>query len=211
MVAAHVAKYKAAAKGFTSSKRNLMRVGGYIATVYAAGCLAVRYKILPFTEGELLEAVLTCHRDHVAFVDGELGALPIPAKTLGTVMAPTGAIAPARLPFDRLKKFINLNRQSGFVNASAPAAKLRKSGAPKGYVGTYGGHEEYWLTDADFETIAGGKTGAHDLKVELAAKSLIATERRGSRLSYVVKRPVPGRGRSYVVAIKAYKPSSGLP
>jgi putative DNA primase/helicase len=193
-VAGHVAKYKAAAKGIASSKRNLMRVSGYFATVFAAGCLAIRYKILPFTEAELLKAVLACHRDHVTFVDGELGASPAPLAIKRTTV---------QQPFDRLKKFINVNRKGGFVDASAPAAKSSKSGGPIGYVGAHGGRKEYWFADADFEAIAGGKTDARELKVELAAKGLVATERRGKKLSYVVKRPIPGRGRSYVIAIKA--------
>ena len=48
------------------------RISNRFATLYVAGCLAVRFKIFPFTEAEVLEALLTCHRDHVAFIDEQL-------------------------------------------------------------------------------------------------------------------------------------------
>ena len=54
------------------------------------------------------------------------------------------------------------------------------------------------------------ETDADDLKIELKAKGLIATGRRGkSGISYVVKRSVHGVKRIYVVAIRAYKPKGG--
>jgi putative DNA primase/helicase len=210
VVAACVEKYKEATAGVTSSKRNLMRVRGYFATVYAAGCLAIRYKILRFTETELLDAVLTCHRDHVAFIDQELGVAGTPANAPGSVAAPAGLVVVTEQPFARLKRYINDNSKRDFFDLRKPKAKLPKGAAPKGYVATYGGHEEYWLTDADIEAVAGSKTEARDLKAELAVKGLIATERRGkSGISYVVKRPVPGVGRTYVVAVRAHKPKGG--
>ena len=76
VVAGNVAKYEAAAAGIASPRRDVLRVRGYFATVYAVGCLAIRFKVLPFTEAELLAAVLSCHRDHVAFVDNEVAGGP---------------------------------------------------------------------------------------------------------------------------------------
>jgi len=75
-VAGNVAKYEAAAAGIASPRRDVLRVRGYFATVYAVGCLAIRFAILPFTEAELLAAILSCHRDHVAFVDNEVAGGP---------------------------------------------------------------------------------------------------------------------------------------
>jgi hypothetical protein len=43
-------------------------------TIYAAGCLAIRFKILPYTEADVLRSLLICQRDHVALIDRELGA-----------------------------------------------------------------------------------------------------------------------------------------
>jgi hypothetical protein len=44
------------------------------ATLYAAGCLATQFKILPITETDVRLSLLDCEREHVAFVDRELGA-----------------------------------------------------------------------------------------------------------------------------------------
>jgi hypothetical protein len=205
----HEAYHDAAANIESLGDRDLGRVSNKFATLYASACFAVRFKILPFTEAEVLEALLTCHRDNVAFIDEQLGATP--AKALSAAIAPAAAVAVAQQPFARLKRFIDdKNRKGGFLDLRKLGAKVPKGVAPKGYVSLYGGHKEYWLTGADFETTAGSKTEAHDLKVELAVKGLIATERRGkSGISYVVKRLVPGVGRNYVVAIRADKPKGG--
>jgi hypothetical protein len=76
------AAYVIAAAGITSSWRDLVRVHGRFATIYASGCVAIRFGVLPFKQKELLAAILVCERDHLAFVDQEvrrLGALVIPA------------------------------------------------------------------------------------------------------------------------------------
>ena len=57
----------------------MTRVSDRFATMYAAACLAVRYRILPFTEEEVKAALLTCQRDHVAFVDREYGIAGAPS------------------------------------------------------------------------------------------------------------------------------------
>ena len=54
--------------------RDLTRITDQFATIYVAGCLAIRFKILPFTETEVRLWLLICQHDHVAFVDRELGA-----------------------------------------------------------------------------------------------------------------------------------------
>jgi hypothetical protein len=54
--------------------RDLTRITDQFATTYVAGCLAIRFKILPYTETDVLRSLLICQRDHVAFVDRELGA-----------------------------------------------------------------------------------------------------------------------------------------
>ena len=72
-VAARHEAYHAAAENIESSGgRDVGRISNRFATLYLAGCLAVRFKIFPFTEAEVLEALLTCHRDHVAFIDEQL-------------------------------------------------------------------------------------------------------------------------------------------
>jgi hypothetical protein len=91
------AAYVTAADGITSSWRDLVRVHGRFATIYASGCVAIRFGVLPFTPEELLSAILMCERDHVAFVDQEvrrLRALVLPAP--GTQKAVAAIVAPRR-------------------------------------------------------------------------------------------------------------------
>jgi putative DNA primase/helicase len=66
-------QYLRAVAHMTAPGRRLLRVHGKFATVYAAGCAAIRFKTFPFTEADLLEAILTCERDHIAFIAKELG------------------------------------------------------------------------------------------------------------------------------------------
>ena len=109
VVLGNVAKYEAAAAGITSSRRDVLRVRGYFATVYAAGSLAIRFGVVAFTEAELLAAVLSCHRDHVAFVDSQVAGGPawtVDASRVPEVVAVgsapppalAGAVVPATTP-----------------------------------------------------------------------------------------------------------------
>jgi putative DNA primase/helicase len=190
--------------------RDLTRLSDKFATIYIAGCLAIRFKILPFTEAEALAALITCQRDHVAFIDRELG-VHVP-----NVIASTSTIAPGALvssspasmtPFDRIKKYLNAALCSGgFVDLRSDPPTLPIRGAPHGFIAIHHGREEYWLTDTQFVAIAGGATEARALKRQLAARSLIEVG-GGKRDSYVVKRQVPGGGREWFVVIRG-KPIS---
>ncbi len=180
-------EYIQAAAGITATGRDLTRVHGRNATIYAAGCLATHFGIFPVAAEDLLEAVLTCERDHVAFVAREQGA----------------AAAMQRAPFDRLKDYLTANKGS-FADVRGPEASLPEDHDHErcpGYVGTHRGRREYWLTDKRFEEIAGGKSRANRLKADLLGRGLIATEGRGNALNFVVKRQIPGLGRKYVVAL----------
>jgi hypothetical protein len=114
--------------------RDLTRITDKFATSFIAGCLAIRYQILPFTEAEILAALLTCQRDHVAFIDQELGAVPARVVSAhgapiavaedtalaGVVVPAVGAVVPATTPFDRLRRFINANSRRGFIDLRSP-------------------------------------------------------------------------------------------
>ena len=113
-----------------------------------------------------------------------------------------GAVVPTPTAFARLRKFILENRERGFVDLRVPPVERLKIAKPKGYIGRHGGKSEYWLTGTRFEAIVGGKAEALELKRELAKLGLLKTDRRGSGLSYVVKREADGFARTLVVAIR---------
>ena len=216
MVAGNVTKYEAAADDITSSLgRSVLRVRGYFATVYAAGCLATRFQVLPFTENELLAAVLSCHRDHVAFVDNEVAGGSAwsdgaPAAHRGVAAEPAGqstarAAVPAPTAFDRLRRFINANNKTKrFLDLRAPGlSRLRfqqqsKNASILGYVAD----GEYWIPSDRFEEVASSARDALALKKELFRRGLIETDRRGNGVSYVVKRPLPDGARPFFVVIR---------
>ncbi len=54
-----------------ASGRRLDRVHEKMATLYAAGSLAIEFGILPWTRPRLIRALLSCTRAHVALVARE--------------------------------------------------------------------------------------------------------------------------------------------
>lgn len=215
--------HDAAADIGSMGNRDSGRISNKFSTIYVSGCLAFHLKVLPFTEAEVLEALLTCHRDHMAFIDHELGfSAGTPAPSVQGIATGGLAIAavpdPAELLFDRARRFVNNNRKSRFHDArkSAPdkAGAARRTDEPVlGYIGEHDGREEYLILGPTFKRVAGGAAEDLALKRELFRRGLLVTDRRGDRRSFVVKRYVPGKGRVYVVALrlKAEKRSRAMP
>jgi Domain of unknown function (DUF927) len=213
VVAGHVAKYKAATDGITSPTRKVQRVRGYFATVYAAGCLAIRYKILPFTEAELFDAIMSCHRDHVAFVDAEVAGGPgrgTAAPSAQGAAAERGiadVLAAVEQLFDRLRRFVNDNRKGVFIDVrkrrdGKPCPAAREGALVLGYIGKHDGRTEYWIPGPVFRKVAGGAREERALKEELFTRGLLATDRRGERVSLVVKRTLPDGSRPNFVVLR---------
>jgi len=214
--------YHAAAENIESScGRDVGRISNRFAILYVAGCLAVRFKIFPFIAAEVLAALLTCHRDHVAFIDEQLKTPPgsrlaiIRSPTATTTREPinSAVVVPPATPFDRLRRFININRnrKGGFINLHGLSSlrfrlkllALQTKNAPLlGYVGEHNGQKEYLLPSERFEEIAGSSYDALTLKKELFRGGLIETCRRGNGVSYVVKRLLPDGSRPFFVVIR---------
>jgi hypothetical protein len=150
----------------------------------------------------MLEAVLTCERDHTAFIAKELGGeVASAANPIAAAKSPPHARMKAYIFGPARKKFIDLRRPGarvppGHVHASAP-----------GYLGLHEGNKEIWLRNAQFEHVAGGKSKANRLKAKLHAMGLIVTESRGKGYYFVVKRKIAGVGRRVrVVALRPELP-----
>jgi hypothetical protein len=207
-------EYRQAAAGITSGWRDLVRLHSRFATVYASGCLGHRLGVLPLPRAELLAANLTCARDHVAFVEQEVRRLGVPVSRASTPKAVAvgsarqliaRTVVPAVAPFDRLRRFINHNdRAKSFIDLRAPRlSQLRfkqqsKNAAVLGYVAD----GEYWIPGDRFEEVVGGSREASAVKKELFRRGLLVTDRRGTGLSYVVKRPLPDGARPFFVVIR---------
>ena len=121
-----------------------------------------------------------------------------------------GAVVPATTPFDRLRRFINRNRRRGFIDLRKPGLarirfkllKLRAMRSKDARVLGYVADGEYWIPGDRFEVVAGGSREALALKKELFRRRLIVTDRRGTGVSYVVKRPLPDGTRPFFVVIR---------
>ncbi len=133
--------YKRRASDIVAQGRNLNHVHGKLATVYAAGCFAIRFKLLPFTRAEILEAILTCERDHVAFIAKELGGAFALAANAVAVAAPLTA-------YQALNAYLNGPVAKNFIDLREPGASVppgHADASAPGYLGTYRGNHEVWL------------------------------------------------------------------
>jgi hypothetical protein len=194
------ADYQKAASGIVAKQRDLGRIHGRCATIYAAGCFAARFGVLRFSRQELLEAILTCERDHIAFIDRErgLGVSTNPGSTTAT-SAPL-----IQSPYDHLRKFIKANATTNFIDLRDSTSSAINGRQTMGYIGVHRGQKEYWITNQQFDRIAGGVTKGVALKKQLYRMGLLSTEGRGANRCWVVKRNIPGVGnRVRVVAILA--------
>jgi len=109
-------------------------------------------------------------------------------------------------PYASLKAYLNGPVAKTFINLRTPGASVPPGhvhvSAP-GYLGLHRGNKEIWLPSACFKRIAGSPAESQALKTELHTKGLIASERRGERRSFSIKRHIPGLGRVRVIAVHA--------
>lgn len=208
-------EYRRAAGGITSSWRDLIRLHGQFATIYASGCLAHRFGVLPLPRGELLAADLICARDHVAFVDKEVRRLGVPVSSASA--PPTNAArtangtlaAPDSSPLARLKQYLDANIPHGLIDVRDPATELPKDhdhdNAP-GYIGIHDKKIEVWFSNERFEKIAHGKREGRTLKRALVGMGVLMVWGRGNgKVGPLVKRRIANLGLHWVVAIRPSK------
>jgi len=177
---------KEATAQITTSGRNLTRLHGKFATVYAAGALVAEYGILPYERKDVANAVLKCELDHVRFVEAQL----------------TGHAAHPQSHVERLRDYIRSNLSS-FVDLRNKGVEVRGSDFQSGpcFIGNHKDRLEYLFAAEKFNEILGGRAAADECKRDLSRLGLIATAGAGKgELRYVVKRSF-GDKRSAVVAV----------
>ncbi len=197
----------------SAGDRDVTRVGNRFATLYVSGCLASRYKILPFTEPEILEALLACHRDHVAFIDQELAVASgrPPARAPSAQPTPEskgidGARKPTEGRYSRFRRIFYASKESGFLDFRKLGARVSSKAPAVGYKFERGHGDsrrtEYLIVDSKFEAMAGGPDEATALKRELHERGLIETNGKGKKLRYTIKRSLPDGSRPYFVVMR---------
>ena len=187
--------YLAAAHRIDAPGRRLDRVHEKMATVYAAGCLAIQFGILPWTRQRVCEALLSCTRGHVALVARDQA----------------GAARWQAAPLDSLRQYVRENcsafvdlRRGGIENTAG-----HDHGACPGYVHQHEDHgPEYLFSDRRFEQVVGGAAAARRLKTDLARRGMLATAAGTGSDRFSVRRTVgkaaDGKARrGQVVAVRA--------
>jgi hypothetical protein len=158
--------------------------------VFAAGCLAIRYGILPWSKKALLKAILECQL---------AGLRQLTREPRGG--EPTEAALRAKL--------IGYLREAGgsFVDLGERRPRLGSVGLEDaaGYVGTDNEGGWFYLTAQRLNAIIGNGTNATTLKRRLIAQSLMAEPKQG----FVVQRKIfrGGKGNKNFAWVCAFNPA----
>jgi len=175
---------RATAKHF----KPLRRISDRFATTYAAGCLAIKYGILPWNRKRLLRAIRSCQLDHL--------------EVIATATEDTNSIAGMR---SRLVKYIRDNWNAFRL--------LKKKGRLKhgvDEINAYPGFRQKWhgkrylyLTPGQLTTAVGTKD-LIEFKRALVKEGLLEMDSQGR---FVVQRPIfrGGRGTQNLVRVHAIK------
>ena len=174
---------KAAKAQFDGTGRNLSQIHERFSTIYAAGRLAQRFEILPWTPNKLRKALLACEQAHIELT--QRAPQQISRET----------------PLQRLQAYVQKHKADfPKLKKSSPATHGKSSSAP-GYRNTHAGKLEYLFTKSQFNQIAGGASLAQALKSELKERGWIESTGKFGSYRYAVKRALKGGRRPYFVAI----------
>jgi hypothetical protein len=190
-------RYLRLASLIVSPGRQLGRLHQRLATLYAAGSLAIKFGILPWKRSALRNALLSCTRDHVKLVNQI-------APQLGQAQSGFAQLNPKQRLLDYVRQhhasFIDLRR--GYTKVTTRQDVVDCAG----YIGVHKGVVEYMFSDAKFAEIAGGLAEAKALKRELATSGKIGEVKGTGWARHVVKRHIGSKPngkphRTEVVAI----------
>jgi len=187
------ARYQKAAKKAMESQglNSLTRTSSRFATVFAAGCLAITYGILPWSKKQLLEAILECHLAGLRqLAHASRGGEPSEASLRAKLVA-----------------YLRENGGS-FVDLEDRRPRLGRVGlqdAP-GYLGTDTEAGWFYLTDKRLATIIGKGPSATSLKRRLLTESLMAKPKKEG---FVVQRKIfrGGEGSKNFAWVCAFSPA----
>jgi putative DNA primase/helicase len=165
----------------------LNRASGRFATIFAAGSLAIRYKVFLWDREELLAAILSCQVDGLTMPtsDPKLApAVPLKSQLIAWLQ-------------QHQHEFMDLDKKR-------PKKGAHEFGSVPGYMATFKGQKWFYLKADQLHEIICGGTEADQLKKGLVASKLL--EKAGGR--YVVQRPVfsgetGNKGWEWVHAFKA--------
>jgi len=174
----------------------LNRVSGRFATVYAAGCLAIKYGIFPWSRNHLLQAILSCHLDS--------------ARLLKDQSQITSSSSSVQTPRQKLVTYLT-EQQAEFLDLSAglPDREEHEFGSVPGYIASHKGEKWYYVAPEQLRELLGGQSNVKELAKTLVADGLMAKlpESR-SESRWVVQRPIfSGKGNKGYERVYAFRAS----
>lgn len=154
----------------------LNRASSRFATVYAAGCLAIRYGVLRWTRKDLLKAILSCQLDGLRLT----ASAPLAVKP-GVDVLKDRLVQYIR---DHCARFVDLDRDRLQIGADVEAAP--------GYSATHKGSDWFYLTTSHVRQIIGDGPNAKSLLRKLISANLVDRPRKRGN---VVQRPIYKGGK----------------
>jgi putative DNA primase/helicase len=178
------------AKVTSTHRKPLNRNSGRYATTFAAGSLASRYGVVPWSRKQILGAILKCELDQLRQPDENLDTGRPSVETLRS----------------RLVKFLSENKHAFMrLQVKRPRHGRDDINAVPGYREKVSGQRWFYLTAKQLDAVIGTGVGARQLKQALVTEGLMAQKTLGK---FVVQRRVfkGGKGSqncAWVYAIKA--------
>jgi putative DNA primase/helicase len=164
--------YLQALKSQAENLRPLNRASGRFATTFAAGSLAIKYRIFRWNRDDLMQAVLSCQLDGLRYSQTESQqadtSVPGLRRNLVDYLA------------DNRGQFKNLDE-------NMPALGTHVIGSVPGYFATFKGKKWFYLTADQLKAVIATGDNADQLKAELVADRLLDQASTGK---YLVQRPI---------------------
>jgi putative DNA primase/helicase len=177
-------------KAQAENLKPLQRSTGRCANVYAAGRLANTYGLVPWTEKELLDAVLCCqldglHHSHLQPQQADTSAAGLRRNLV-------------RYLVDNRDQFWNLDKKM-------PLLGKHEFGSVPSYFATFKQKKWFYLTADQLKALIGSGENADQLKAQLVADGLLD---RASTGKFLVQRPIfsgakGNKGHRWVHALRA--------
>jgi uncharacterized protein (DUF927 family) len=168
----------------------LNRASGRFATTFAAGSLAIKYGILPWTRDDLLQAILSCQLDGLRYSQTENQQAD--SSVTGLRRKVVSYLA------DNRGQFRNLDKKM-------PPLGKHNFGSRPGYFATFKGKKWFYLTTGQLKSVIGSGKNADQLKAHLVAEGLLGGTSTGK---YRVQRRIfsdakGNKGHEWVHAFSA--------
>jgi hypothetical protein len=196
-VKARIDGYRGLAKKIPTPGREQGRLHNKFAFVYAAGCVGIKLGILPFKRADLLKAILSCQRDHIAYVAQELGLRGSAEPAEGD---------PLESDIRKIGRHLRRNR-SMMIDMRRPGAQVPRGHLHRdcvGYLGRKGDRNEMWVPFLRVSRLLNSdRTRVRAVQDELHRLGLLwADESPSGHREYSVKREIKGVKRGRVLAFR---------